>query len=111
MRKDLSTENVRHQWYKSSQEFLAHQKELEKSAKNKTNQWTFTDEIIFAKFSEQVKELVDAAKFTRKPSSSPALKKIYRHQLTGDYWHMNIYFWPDGSVQFAHNRIAETRRV
>lgn len=98
--------------YKSVQEFLAHQREIELKACAKAGSpWTGLRQAAFGDFAADCARLSAEARVSRQVRYDRKYQKDYKNPVDNSYWAMNLHFWPDGRVELWHNQIASSRRV
>lgn len=102
---------VRKESYRNVDDFLSHQKEIEKNACAKAGSpWSTDRELSFRFFSDECRKLSEQAVATKAVVRDPKYKKNYKNPADGSFWQMNLRFHPDRTVEFYHNQIAQSIR-
>ncbi len=103
---------IEKKWFPNVKAFVHEQHDIEKNAKSKSGfPWDRDDEKRFLEFGAFCLALSQKANETKQPVTHKNFKKIYKHAVDGSYWHLNVWFHPDGRVEFVHNKVAHSTRM
>ncbi len=99
---ESKTDKVASKFYKTVKLFISDQRDFEIASTIQRGQvWGPDNDRAMQAFETMCDNAVKLAKMLKKPQTLPQLKEIKRNPVTGEFDSLNIYFWPDGRVEFA----------